>query len=80
MIALTGTLGVRSRDLDRFVAEREELVAETPYGPVRFKRGAGRARPEADDVARVAREQNRAFADVEAELVQLGADQLTGDR
>lgn len=76
MIALTGTLGVRRRDLERFVAERDQFVAETPYGPVSFKRGAGRVRAEADDVARIAREQNRAFADVEAELEQHGIDRF----
>lgn len=74
MIALTGTLGVRRRDLERFVAERDQFVADTPYGPVRFKQGAGRVRPESDDVARVAREQSRAYSDVEAELEQHGID------
>ena len=68
IVALTGTLGVRTRAVERLVAEREGLVVETPFGPVRYKVGAGRARPEADDVARIARETTRPFADVESEL------------
>jgi len=71
MVALTGTLGVRRRDMERYVAGREEHSAETPYGLVRYKVGAGRLRPEADDVARIAALESRGFADVEAELTGL---------
>ena len=74
IVVLTGTLGVRTRTIERLVAEREALVVETAFGPVRYKIGAGRSRPEADDVARIARETARPFTEVESELVQtLGA-------
>ncbi len=70
IVALTGTLGVRTRAIERLVAVREARVVETAYGPVRYKIGAGRSRPEADDVARIARETGRPFTEVESELVQ----------
>ena len=53
---LTGTLGVRVRMTERFVAPREIVEVATEWGPVRVKAGAGRLRPEHDDVARIARE------------------------
>ncbi len=68
VVALTGTLGVRRRDFTRLVAPRECLVLETDYGPVRFKRGGGRLRPEADEVARIAAAEGRSYSDVEHEL------------
>ncbi|MDR1422695.1 MAG: LarC family nickel insertion protein [Coriobacteriales bacterium] len=37
VMALTGTLGVRQRFVERFVAPREILTLETPYGLVPFK-------------------------------------------
>ena len=33
----TTTLGVRVRDVRRYIAEREIMTRETEYGPVRFK-------------------------------------------
>ncbi len=80
IVALTGVLGVRVTPLDRFVAHREERTIETAHGPVRIKVGppgaASRFRPEADDVARIARDTARSFRDVEREL----ADAAENDR
>ncbi len=69
IVGLTGTLGVRRRDLERLVAPREQRSATTPYGTVRFKVGAGLVRPEADDVIRIAALEGRSFDDVEQELL-----------
>lgn len=68
----TGTLGVRVRHSSRWVAERETLVVDGSHGRVRLKRGAGLTRPEADDVARVARETGEAPADVARRLGESG--------
>jgi hypothetical protein len=70
-VALAGTLGVRRTDLERFVAERDSVTVETSYGPVRYKVGAGRSRPEADDVARIARDAQRPYFEIERELTDL---------
>jgi len=76
MVALTGTLGVRRADTERFVAERESRELQTPWGAVRFKVGAGRVRAEADDVSRIAKDTGRAFAVVAEELAELAAEVL----
>lgn len=63
----TGTLGVRVQAIDRLVADRECIVVETEFGPVRVKRGPGAtARPEYDDCARIARERDITLDEVEA--------------
>lgn len=54
VVELTGTLGVRQRELERFVAGRESKSVATQLGTVRVKIGADRSRIEADDVARLA--------------------------
>ena len=56
----TSTLGVRHRVVERTIAERQTLQAETPWGPVRckVKRLGGQVvsiKPEHDDCARLAR-------------------------
>jgi uncharacterized protein (DUF111 family) len=61
---LTGSLGIRVRVTQRLVVPREVVEVSTEWGPVRVKVGAGRLRPEHDDVARIARETGRAYADV----------------
>ena len=72
MHVLTGTLGVRRSDLTRTVARREEWTVETTHGPVRVKMvgmdGTRQARPEYEDVARIARETGRPVADISREL------------
>lgn len=72
IVLLTGSLGVRRTTTGRLTAARETRTAETPYGTVQFKVGPGGARPEADDVARIARETHRGFTDVARELAAFG--------
>lgn len=77
VVALTGTLGVRRRELERSVAHRSQRTVDTEWGPVRVKEGAGRVRPEADDIARIAREQGLSFSAVEDALGALLASEPT---
>lgn len=70
MHALTGTLGVR-RELVRSVVEREVCEVATAWGPARVKVGAGRFRPEHDDVARIAREHALPYDEVAREIERL---------
>jgi uncharacterized protein (TIGR00299 family) protein len=60
IFAETTTLGLRCREMDRLVLDREAIVVETVFGPVRCKvsRTAGRVvdiSPEHDDLSRLAR-------------------------
>lgn len=65
MIALifryTSTIGIRELISERYILDRKEETADTPYGPVRFKAvsgyGVSRAKPEYEDLARIAREE-----------------------
>ena len=61
---LTGSLGVRVRVVERFAVPREVIEVATEWGPVRVKIGAGRLRPEHEDVARIARETCTSYAEV----------------
>ncbi len=66
ILQLTGSFGVRTRDWDRLVLEREHITLDTPIGPVRIKVGRlnGRcvtATPEHEDVRERA---NHAHLDV----------------
>ena len=56
MMDLTTTLGVRWTEWNRETAERTLETRETALGPVRYKARAGGAKPEYEDVARLARE------------------------
>ena len=60
LFAHTTTLGVRTRELERYALSREVETVETAFGPVRRKvsRGFGveRRKWEYDDLARIARE------------------------
>lgn len=71
IVALTGTLGVRVVEQPRLVAERETIELETPWGVVTLKHGAGRFRPEHEDVARIARENNLQYFDVLRKISEL---------
>ena len=77
IMALTGTLGVRMTPVHRFVAAREVVEVDTAWGTVRAKSGAGRVRPEHEDVARIAREHGLPYHDVAREIRRLAAEQLT---
>lgn len=79
IVALTGTLGVRRREIERLVARRAHAVVQTPYGPVRVKMGADRARVEADDIARIARENGVSFDAAQAEIGAFLALERTDD-
>ena len=61
----TTTLGVCEAVLTRYTLQRETETVDTPYGAIRYKvsdgYGVRRDKPEADDVARVADEQNCSF-------------------
>lgn len=80
IVALTGSLGVRVTEVDRLEAGRENITVDTPYGAVRVKIGpegaASRVRPEADDVARIARETQRSFLATQEELIALAISKL----
>jgi len=71
----TSTIGVRSYDVERYVAERAIEERQTPYGPVRVKiaiiAGRTRATLEYDDLLRIARERNRPLADLARELERI---------
>ncbi len=82
IVALTGSLGVRVTPIVRYVAEREVREIPTRFGPINVKVGPegaeSRLRPEADDVARIARETSQPYAVVERELREL-ARSILGD-
>jgi len=82
VVALTGSLGVRRTDLTRLAAAREVIEIETPYGRVRVKVAphgvAGRLRPEAADIARIARDNGMPYSEAERELVDLATEQIVG--
>ena len=75
ILSQTSTIGVRSYEVERYIAERTIHEHQTPYGPVRVKSAtiAGRARAtlEYDDLLRIAREQNRPLADLARELERI---------
>lgn len=58
----TTTLGVRESICNRYTLNRREYTAETPYGEIRIKEAEGfgvrRRKPEYEDLARIAGEQN----------------------
>jgi uncharacterized protein (TIGR00299 family) protein len=65
----TATLGIRRHAVERHKLRREALVVQTPWGPVKGKRGwrdggPNVFSPEYDDCARVAREQGLALREV----------------
>jgi pyridinium-3,5-bisthiocarboxylic acid mononucleotide nickel chelatase len=68
LVALTGTLGVRRTVQPRLVTQRRSLRVETRYGEALVKLGGGGARPEHDDVARIAREHGLGYAEVSDEI------------
>ena len=74
----TSTIGIREVISERYILDREETVADTPYGPVRCKtvRGFGveRRKFEYDDLARIAEERGISIAEVRA-VCEAGADQ-----
>ena len=77
----TGTLGIRTVQLEKEALEREELKVETPHGPVAVKVGRRKGRvvsvaPEYEDCARIAREAGVPAKDVFAEALRLARETL----
>ena len=71
VFAETTSIGVRYREMTRECLDRETVVADTPFGPVRIKvarRGGDvlNASPEFDDCARIAHERGVPVKDVQA--------------
>ena len=64
----TTTLGIRKNVLARYTLSRSVTETETPYGTIRIKEASGfgvhRSKPEYEDVAKIAREQNLSLAEV----------------
>ena len=58
----TSTLGIRRQEMSRYVLKRDVRTISTPYGDVRIKQASGmgveRSKPEFDDVAMLAVENN----------------------
>lgn len=69
----TTTLGIRQSLCSRYVLSRETKTVQTKYGPVRKKiaRGYGvtRSKWEYEDLARIAKEQNRSLAEIKNSFV-----------
>lgn len=78
VIELTGSLGVRRHAIERTCAPREARRVDTPWGPARLKLGAGRLRPEHDDVARIARAHSLPYAFVAREIARLAEERNSG--
>jgi len=64
----TTTLGIRRQDLSRYVLSREFTTVHTEFGDIRMKHASGmgvsRAKPEYEDVARLAREHNTSLSEI----------------
>jgi uncharacterized protein (TIGR00299 family) protein len=73
----TGTFGIRRHKAERSKLQRESLTVDTPFGPVKAKkgwRGDGLTvlSPEYEDCARVAREKGVALRDVYQSVLDAG--------
>ena len=76
MVALifkhTRTIGIREALCRRYVLRRESGTVESPWGPVRVKRSEGwgveRVKAEADDLARIARENGLTLDEIRGNL------------
>src|SRR5262249_22274166 len=71
----TKTFGIRRYRAERHKLKREAVTVETPWGPVRCKRGWSEGRPpivtpEYDDCARLAREHGVPLEHVYAEVAR----------
>ena len=79
----TPTLGIRSRRVDRYVADRHSVSVDTEFGPVSVKvkslDGAPvSAAPEPDDCHRIAVETGLAFQEVYHRVAEAARQQLLG--
>ena len=69
MLRHTTSLGVRITRFQRITLQRKIDTAETPYGPVRIKTAVGISKPEYEDLARIARENDLTLGQA-AELIK----------
>lgn len=79
----TPTLGIRSRLVDRYVAERESVTLNTEFGAVSvkvkyFEGDAVAAAPEPDDCSRIAVEAGLPFQEVYQRVSETARRQLLG--
>ena len=76
----TTTLGVRELLCPRYPLLRSFREAETPWGPVTVKRaegwGVSREKPEFEDLAKIAREQNLSLRDVKEKIKTLAKSKI----
>ena len=77
----TPTLGVRSRAVDRYVAERHSVTLNTEFGAVSVKvkmlgGSPVSAAPEPDDCHRIAAEEGRVFQDVYQRIAEAARKEL----
>ncbi|MFB0920251.1 MAG: nickel pincer cofactor biosynthesis protein LarC [Oscillospiraceae bacterium] len=75
MLRHTTSLGVRIARFRRTVLPRTTETVGTPYGPIRIKNAGGSSKPEYDDLAKIARENDLTLAQT-AELIR---GKLSGD-
>lgn len=70
MFRCTSTLGIRASETGRYILDRRTETVATPYGEVRIKTSSGygvtRRKPEYDDLARIAAEQDVSLAEARA--------------
>ncbi len=68
----TTTLGVREDYVQRYTLRRETRTVDTPWGPVRMKTASGygvtREKPEYEDLAKIARENNLSLREVKDKI------------
>ena len=75
-MSLTGSLGVRVSAQPRLIAERETIEVATEWGKVTVKHGAGRYRPEHEDVARISRAEGLPYHDVLVRICEVISEQV----
>ena len=83
MLRETPTLGIRSRLVDRYVANRESVLVDTEFGAVSVKvksleGDAVAAAPEPDDCSRIAVETGLPFQEVYQRVAETARRQLLG--
>jgi len=75
MLKHTTTLGVRKQVCDRYTLSRRIETVDTPYGSVRVKFSEGygirKAKPEFEDLARLAKEHGKSIAEMEKDILKL---------
>ena len=73
LFRLTTTIGIREVISERWILDRSAGTADTPYGPVRYKKVSGygteRVKAEYDDLARIASESGISIAEARAAVM-----------